>query len=241
MAIGTLLSVVSDFCARSGYSIPQAIVSISDPAAIQYKSLLEAVGKEITTRWLMQAQKRTATWTVTAATEDQGSLYERTGDDFESIRKDTIYNLTLRRPVFGPISDEDYQIYRAVVNLGPFQRLRIAADRISILPAPAVGQQISFIWRSKNWIRRQSNGTLTDRFSADQDTILFDDELMILGLKAFFKREKGLSYAEDLRAFEAMAADKTSRDGVKPTLSLSGEGQDSLRPGVLVPSGNWPV
>lgn len=241
MAIGTLLSVVQDFCGRSGYSQPMAIVSISDPSVIQYKALLEAVGKELSTRWLMQVQKKTATWTVTAATEDQGSIYTRTGNDFESIRKDTFYNLTLKRPVFGPISDEDYQIYRSVVNLGPFQRFRIAEDRINVLPAPAVGQQLSFIWRSKNWIRLASNASLTDRFGGDQDQILFDDELMVLGLKVFFKREKGLAYAEDMRAFEEMAANKASRDGVKPTLSLGGGGDGPLRPGVLVPTGNWPV
>ena len=68
---------------------------------------------------------------------------------------------------------------------------------------------------------------------------MLDTRLIILGAVWRWKHARGLEYGQDFDTYERAVADKTSRDGPKPILTLDGEPQDTIAPVAVVPTGNW--
>lgn len=77
--------------------------------------------------------------------------------------------------------------------------------------APALSGTVRFAYISRYFVQ-QSNGTLTDTFSADDNEFLLDDRLLTLGLIWRWKAQKGLEYSEDLQTYELALAQAQTRD-----------------------------
>lgn len=81
--------------------------------------------------------------------------------------------------------------------------------------------------------------TAYESILSDSDLCLFDDELMICGLKWRFLRARGLQYEDQLNEYDTMKRSAVSRWNAGMRLSMGGGG---LFPGGLAPSiaeGNW--
>jgi hypothetical protein len=152
---------------------------------------------------------------------------------FGWIVNDTIWNRTLRRPVYGPDSLQDWQQQKAIQIAGPFNRYRIIANNIRFYPVPAAGQDCYFEYITNQWTA--AGGT---EYQSDTDESLLDDTTMILGTIWRWKQAKGMTYAEDFAKYERRIAELLQRDAVKPTLSMTGTMYDVV-PLVVVPSGSW--
>jgi hypothetical protein len=206
----------------------------------QIQALYEALGQEISCgEYDWQMQKRSTTW-VSTADVDQGSLTSRTGSDFLSIGNKTFWNFTLRRPVFGPISDVDWQMLQAFVPGGPLYQYRIAGDRILLNPTPVAGETYGFIWKSRNWILAVDGVTYKETFTADTDVSLLPENVMKVGVQAWWARQKGLPYADLLASFDGMVETAKMKDGTKQILSMD-RPSNRVIPGIWVPAGNWPI
>lgn len=236
----SLLTVVQAVCERAGVPIPTAVVGSLDQNVQQMRGLLEELGQGLAADgYPYQALKRTAAWTATAA-EDQGSLTTLTGADFNYILNKTFWNFTLQKPVWGPLSDEEWQYYKAFAPAGPYYQYRIAGDRILITPTPAAGESYRFLWMSKNWIASSDGTTKRSTFAEDSDICLFPEDIMKIGLRARWAAKKGLPYADILSEYDSLLRTYKMRDGTKGTLSLD-RSENRIRPGIFVPSGNWPL
>ncbi len=230
-----VLQLVQSACRRIGILAPNAVLSSTDPQIIQLLELCNEEGREQAFRYPWQALQREATFTTVAA-QVQTTLSAVTSY-FSYIVNDTIWNRDLRRPVYGPNSQQDWQQAKAMQINGPFNRFRIIADVINFYPVPVADQACYFEYITSGWVSTSAGGA-SDVWTNDADTSLLDDDLLILGMVWRWKAVKGLSYAEDFNKYEARLLDLQNRDAGKQQLNMSGAKYEIL-PAILVPSGSW--
>lgn len=238
----TLLTIVQQHCRVHGLYVPTSVVSNADATTAQLYGLLNELCDEMIDESGYQAVRVQKLWTFIAG-EDQGSLVDITGDNgFRYIHGQTMFDRTLRRPVYGPLNDEDWQRIKALPNPGPWYKYRIIGDHLLINPAPASPylSTIAFEYASSNFIR-SSGGTLQKHFEADTDTTVLPETLFQKGLAYRWKQTKGLNYSADERRYYDMLNNFISRDATKPVVNTGKDLMPGVRPGIFVPSGNWPV
>jgi hypothetical protein len=229
------LQIIQSACRRIGILSPNTAVTSTDPQIIQLVEMCNEEGREQASRYAWQALQREATF-PTVAVELQISLAAIT-QGFEYIVNNTIWNRDLRRPVYGPDSEQDWQQAKATQINGPFNRFRIIGSSIYFYPVPTAGQDCYFEYLSNFWAA-DTNGNGSAVFENDTDVTVLDDQLVILGTVWRWKAAKGLAYAEDFRKYEARLLDVQNRDGGKPTLTMTGAKYD-INPVVIVPAGSW--
>lgn len=231
----TLLQIIQTVCRRIGILSPNTVASSSDQQILQLLSICEEEGQEQATRYAWETLQNEATFTTVAA-QAQTSLAAITSG-YDYIVNNTIWNRTLRRPVYGPKSQQDWQQSKAVQLNGPFNSFRIVGGVINFYPSPVAGQVCAFEYVSKNWILTSVGGTAAI-WSNDADTTLLDDQLIILGTIWRWKQAKGLDYAEDFNKYERRINDAMGRDAGKPVLNLGGASYE-IQPAILVPRGSF--
>ena len=231
----TCLQIIQTACRRIGILAPNAAVSSTDQQIIQLMALSEEEGQELGARYAWQALQKEATFTTVAAQVQTTLAAVTTG--FKYIVNDTIWNRTLRRPVYGPKSQQDWQQDKAMQINGPFNSFRIIADVINFYPNPAAGQTCAFEYISENWITTSASG-VSSIWTNDADTPKLNDQLIVLGLIWRWKAAKGLDYAEDFAKYDRRVMDAMARDAGKPVLNMAGAQWD-IQPVILVPRGNW--
>jgi hypothetical protein len=124
--------------------------------------------------------------------------------------------------------------------LGPWPHYRIRGGALLINPVPTAGHSYYFEYVSNCWLTETTGATYRRNIAADDDVFLLDDEIILAGLEWRWLRKKGLSYAEEFASYEALVAAAIAADGTRRTLRLDCE-TNGFRPGVMVPSGGWPL
>lgn len=230
----SVLQIIQTACKRIGILAPTVALGSSDQQIIQLVALCEEEGQSLADRHQWEALQVEALFT-TVASQAQTSL-ATIAPSFNYIVNDTIWNRTLRRPVYGPTSQQDWQQKKAIQLNGPFNSFRIIADVINFYPTPAAGQVCAFEYISRNWIN--TGTTSSSVFLTDADTPKINDQLIVLGLIWRWKAAKGMDYAEDFAKYETRVMDAMGRDAGKATLNMNGATYD-IQPVVLVPRGSW--
>lgn len=235
----SLLTVVQSFCQRTGLPVPSFAIGSTDAQVLQIIALANEVVEDLCDRWTWTDLMREAVFT-TVTGEDQGSLDTIAPNGFLRISQETIFNRTLRLPLFGPMTQAQWQALKALPTTGPFYKYRIRQNHILFMPAGIAGHTCAFEYASSYAILANDGATYRSAFAADTDTFILDEKLLTAGLRWKWKAEKGLDYAEEFRRYEELANNASGRDGTKPRIDMSGGGND-FRPGIWVPSGNWNI
>src|SRR5574343_284370 len=231
----TMLSVVQQFCLRTGIPKPSAVYGSTDSQVLQAMALLEEEGNDLATRHDWQALVAEASHT-TVATEDQGAVSTIASNGFRHICNETIWDRTNNLPIVGPLDGKDWQAIKGMTSTGARYRYRIRGGHLLITPTPDAGYSWYFEYVSKNWILGADGTTYKEYFTLDTDTILLPESIVLMGLRWRWKKEKGLEYAEDFRTYETQVMDALSRNGMKQTLNM-GNPDSVVSPGVVVPRG----
>jgi hypothetical protein len=232
-----LLQVVQYVCRRSGIPSPSTVAGSTDQNIIQMLALLEEEGNDLSQRGPWQGITFEASHT-SLASEDQGAIATIASNGFRYIKHDTIWDRTDILPIFGPLDGREWQVNKALSISGPRYRYRIRGGKLLINPTPPAGKSWNFEYVSKNWITDSTGVTYRQYFVADGDLILLPEELVIMGLRWRWFREKGLDYAELFRTYENQLKDMLGRDGGKQTLHADHEYPRDATPGVFVPDRN---
>lgn len=233
----TCLQIIQTVSKRLGLTAPVSAVGSSDPGILQLLSLVEEEGQDQAQRYPWQVLQSQATFT-TLATQVQTALSAITSG-FEYIVNDTIWNRTLRRPVYGPKSQQDWQQSLAMNINGPFNSFRIIGDSINFNPAPVAGQACYFEYITDQWITTSAGGT-SSIFTNDADVPKLDSQLVVLGAIWRWRQAKGLDFTADNQKYERRILDDMARDGGKPTLNMGGARYE-IQPAIVVPAGSWNV
>lgn len=235
----SLLTIVQRHCQRSGLPVPATVYGSSDTQVQQLMGLLEEEGNDLNSRGAWEGTTFEATHT-TLALEDQGTMTDIASNGFKYIKNDTIWDRTDDLPVMGPVSPQAWQALKGMATTSPRYQFRIRGGKLLVNPTPTAGHTWAFEYVSRFWITDDSGSTYREYFGADGDLVLVPADLLLMGLRWRWKKEKGLDYAEDFRTYEIQVKDAIGRSGGKPVLDMSG-GRRGATPGIFVSPGSWSV
>ncbi|MCA3159298.1 MAG: hypothetical protein ING31_06845 [Burkholderiales bacterium] len=231
----TLLELIQQVTGELGLlPSPSVVVGNTDPQVVQLLALANRLGRDISRQYEWQKLNKEYSFTTV-----QGqSQYALPVDWLRQIPQ-TEWDRTSRWPLIGPATTQEWQIYKsAIISQGPNLRFRIANNFVEVDPATG-GLDLSFFYVSKNWIDA-GGGVYRYKYQADTDVSMFDDSLMLTGLKVQWKAAKGLDASFDVSEFRAMFDTIKAQDKSAQKLSLGSFPRNILLTEWNIQDGNFP-
>lgn len=227
----TLLSIVQDACDDIGFPSPASVVGNSD--ADQYLRLLNREGEALS-RWPWQALIKEDTITLSTADQDYALA-----TDFRYILPETQWNRDDRRQLVW-LNSEEWQFFKGWTTVNGLNlRARIRNNELEFEQTIASGDNgktIAYEYVSKYWTE-DSGSTAQQKFAADTDTSVLDEEILTLGLIWRFRKSKGLNFEADLIEYNRQVELAKAHDGAARMLRLGRAVRQHL--GVNIPEGNY--
>jgi len=122
--------------------------------------------------------------------------------------------------MLGPETAQQWEwLLSGYISTGPRIRYRIFGNYFQIWPFVASAETLGFEYIGKNWAA-SSGGTAQSSFSADTDTCIFPDRLMVEGLKHMYFMAKGFPDVYE-KAYQRQLDIATANDQGSLTLSLA--------------------
>lgn len=234
----TVLELVQDHCETYGLPVPTAIIGSTDPAVRQYKGILRSMALELAEKsW--QEQKRRGTF-VTVADEVQGTLQDLLLDTgYNRLVQGSIWDETEKRPVYGPVGDPSWEMWKAYVSTGPIYKYWIAGDEFHMDPVPPAGHTIGLIYYTRSMFRA-GTGFLHEALESDADSFIIPDVVTSKDFEWRWRKLKGEPWQDEYNAAQDSIAKALVKD-TAPILSLDGSMPPGPRPGIWIPAGSWNV
>lgn len=229
--MANILALIQEVADRVGLVRPTQVIGSSDHQARQLLALSNQEGRELSRRYAWEGLTFEHSFT-TIASETQTSGIPAA---FDRFIPGTVYNRTKNRPVSGPMTQREWQDYKARQTSLVFDAFRVRGGSFLIAPTPSAGDSIYYEYVSKYWCM-SANDTTPDQDSwvADTDITVHDDELMILGIHWRYLRSRGLDYADTFQSYELALAQLTGRDGGSRILNMGQKYRVSTANGVSV-------
>lgn len=169
-----------------------------------------------------------ATATATGVTLTLGQTKYSMPSDFARMVNKTQYNRSNRWAVIGPKDAQEWQwLKSSYITTGPRMRFRIMGGKFVIWPLASSNVNLGFEYISNGWVI-SNNGTSKSKFSADDDTSLFPDRLLVLGTKLKYFQIKGFDTSSLAFDFNSELSKYKATESGADTLSLSPKYADPL-------------
>jgi len=163
-------------------------------------------------------------------------------DGYDRMISDTNWDRTDHWRNLGPKSSQDWQFLQGgIISIGPRERYRIYNNKFRIFQALTTVYNFSFEYVSNYWVcATGSDQGSKSAYTADTDTSIFPDDLMLAGLKFYFLKAKKLDYAIELGEFTRALSYCKAQDQPVSAMSLAPVGMNQLVGPWSVQDGNWP-
>mgnify|MGYP003393475217 FL=1 len=144
------------------------------------------------------------------------------------------------RAMYGQKSPQQWQWLKGgIVTAAPFYKYRLVGSRMKITPVPTTklilaNEYISNLWIS---VSAAANPTLSS-YAADANLSVFNDDVMVNGIKFQFQKQNGLEYAGTLAEFNRSLSYSKGQDTPAENLSLAPEAPSLLLTTLNLPDGN---
>jgi hypothetical protein len=103
--------------------------------------------------------------------------------DYETITDNTHWDKTKHWQMLGPVDAQQWQWLKSgYISTGPRVRWRILGNKFQIWPPYNTQEYLGFEYRSKGFVRSATD-QVKNSFTADDDTTVFDDRLLVLYTK----------------------------------------------------------
>jgi hypothetical protein len=224
------------------------ITNIPSTANLQVGNVITGTGQtpyaEILT--IDSATQVTLNAPVTTSTSSVSMTFAKQDYDlpsgYDRMISDTNWDRTDHWRNLGTKSSQDWQFLQGgIISIGPRERYRIYNGKFRIFQALTTVYNFSFEYVSNYWVcaAGSSEGTKNE-FTADSDTSVFPDDLMMAGLKFYFLKAKKLDYGIELGEFTRALSYNKAQDVPVPSMSLAPVGMNQLVGPWSVQDGNWP-
>lgn len=142
-------------------------------------------------------------------------------DDYETIANRTQWDKTKHWEMLGPETAQQWQWLKSgYIATGPRVRWRILGGKFQIWPNVNNDEYLGFEYRSKAWAE-SADGTPKNSFTADSDTTLFDDRLMVLATKLKFFQIKNFDTTALVQDYQRYLSVIKANDKGAATLSFA--------------------
>ena len=224
------------------------ITNIPNTAGLQVGNVITGTGQtpyaEILT--IDSSSQVTLNAPVTTSTASVSMTFAKQDYDlpsgYDRMISDTNWDRTDHWRNLGTKSSQDWQFLQGgIISIGPRERYRIYNGKFRIFQALTTVYNFSFEYVSNYWVcaTGSSEGTKA-QFTADTDTSVFPDDLMMAGLKFYFLKAKKLDYGIELGEFTRALSYNKAQDVPVPSMSLAPVGMNQLVGPWSVQDGNWP-
>ncbi len=221
---------------------PSAFNNPQDLTAVQLSALYNTTGEMLVKRRVWRNLFRENS-IVTVSGQAAYDLPQ----DFARPISQTEWDRTNRWPMIGPETPQQWQWLKSgILSTGPRERFRLVGNTIEIWPVPgddttpSAALNLSYYYVSK-WWAEDNGGQPIAKATQDTDTCVFDDRLMISGVKLRFFQAKGFDTSAFSADFQNNLNDAMAQDSGAPILSLSREPQFPLLTIYNIPDGSWSV
>jgi hypothetical protein len=224
------------------------ITNIPNTAGLQIGNVITGTGQtpyaEILT--IDSSSQVTLNAPVTTSTASVSMTFAKQDYDlptgYDRMISDTNWDRTDHWRNLGTKSSQDWQFLQGgIISIGPRERYRIYNGKFRIFQALTTVYNFSFEYVSNYWVcaTGSSEGTKKE-YTADTDTSVFPDDLMMAGLKFYFLKAKKLDYGIELGEFTRALSYNKAQDVPVPSMSLAPVGMNQLVGPWSVQDGNWP-
>jgi hypothetical protein len=186
----------------------------------------------------MPVSTSTAAVSLTFAKQD----YPMPGG-FDRMISDTNWDRTNHWRNLGTKTSQEWQwLQGGIISVGPRERYRIYNDKLRIFQALTSVYNLAFEYVGSYWVVATggTEGTKS-AYTADSDTCVFPDDLMLAGLKYYFLKAKKLDYAVELGEFMRTLSYTKAQDVPVAAQSLAPAGMNALVGPWSIQDGNWPT
>jgi len=134
--------------------------------------------------------------------------------DYDAIVPRTMWDKSKHWEMLGPENAQQWEwLLSGYISTGPRIRWRLYGDYFQIWPGLSTAEYLGFEYRSKGWALSAS-GDVKNSFTADSDTCIFPDRVMVLSTKLKYFQAKGFDttalYRDYLTELETSMAQDTS-------------------------------
>jgi hypothetical protein len=141
--------------------------------------------------------------------------------DYETITDRTQWDKTKHWEMLGPEDAQQWQWLKSgYISTGPRVRWRILGQYFNIWPMMNTQEYLGYEYRSKGWAE-SSTGQVKNSFTADTDTTIFDDQIMILGTKLRYWQIKGFDTTALQQEYDRYLNVAKANDKGAPNLSFA--------------------
>jgi hypothetical protein len=217
----TLATIINDAAKQLGLitSTNSDPYASTDANLVQLCQAANSVGRELVKERQWTHLQKTHTFSTS-----NGTYQYTLPSDFDRMIDQTGWNRTTALPAGGPVDAQAWQMLQALSTAATVTVLfRTTAGQVWLYPTPSSTQTVAFEYMSNGWVTH-ANTTVGDRVSASTDTLSFDSELLIRGIKLAWLRAKNLPSDAAQQDYDVRLAQVTGTDGAAPVLRLDGSG-----------------
>jgi hypothetical protein len=194
----TLLSICQAVTEEIGEMDPITYVAgnTGDDAARQLLAFANKVGRELARQFAWQELLAEHTFTTTAT-----ASYDMPAD-FDRMADDSAWNTSVPRKMIGNMNRLRWRAINAQTartSLDYYYRFR--AGKLTIFPTPVAGIGMALDYQSKNWCT-SSAGVGQTAFAADTDIPLLPEDLIVLGVKFYYKADNGMDATTAMEEYQ---------------------------------------
>lgn len=234
----TVLQVIQDAASEMGLVAPtSAAGNTTDLTAQQLLALYNALGKGLVRRRVWRQLFTEYTFPTVVST----TSYALPADWSRSIPQ-TEWDRTSKFPLRGPASAQQYEFLKSAgitANTLLTPHFKLIGGNLVLTASPTDVRTLAYCYVRNTWVTAVDGTTKKIAATVDTDTCVFDDRLMVAGLKLKFYQAKGFDTTMFAADFQVALDDAASQDEPGPVLSLAAKLRSPLISIDNLPEGDW--
>lgn len=233
----SLLSIVQSHCRINGLNYPTGVVASQDATVLQLWEILNELLDLVTDQSGFQGYTKESVFNLVVG-EDQGLVSAIADAGFLWLHPGTFWDRDRHQPVYGPLTDTEWQQLKAFGVVGTLYNYRLWQDHLYVYPGPTgTGlSEVAFEYASSYGVK-SAGGVAKQYFTVDTDVSILPEKILKRGLQYRWKEIKGLQYQSDEQTFWNLVNNQIARDKSPRPLSMA-EPDCNMRPAIVVPLWN---